>query len=195
MQITNTSVEHDLNGMLIQATPYVLITKKPKHLSVTISVYGNVFPQHRPQESTQISSTSKYILWPLCQTLFLKKCRSNSEIWVDYRKLTPQYKRIYSLCFSLITKKKAVWQSGKVTVTLCSSLLSFFCDIILLILWCHTFKSTDMNEYMDYTDLCPWTAPAHFLLHHIQFHICVNKADLCSYYLYIFNAVFWLNIF
>lgn len=134
MQITNTSVEHDLNGMLIQATPYVLITKNPKHLSVTISVYGNVFPQHRLQESTQISSTSKYILWPLCQTLFLKKCSSDSEIWVDYRKLTPQYKRIYSLCFSLITKKKGsltIWKSN------CHSVFI----IAFIFLWYHTSNS------------------------------------------------------
>jgi len=39
MQITNTLVEYDLNGVLIQATSYVLITKKPKYLSVTMCAW------------------------------------------------------------------------------------------------------------------------------------------------------------
>lgn len=43
MQITITLVVYDLIGVLIQATPFFSVTKKPKHLSVTISVHGNVF--------------------------------------------------------------------------------------------------------------------------------------------------------
>lgn len=62
VQITNALVKYDLDGAIIQDTPYVLMTKKTKHLSVTISVHGNVFPLCQLKESTQISSTSIYIL-------------------------------------------------------------------------------------------------------------------------------------
>lgn len=43
MQITNILVECGLIGVLIQETLFFSTTKKPKHLSVTISAHGNVF--------------------------------------------------------------------------------------------------------------------------------------------------------
>lgn len=59
MQLTSSLVEYDLKKK----------KKKKTHMSVKISVHGNVFLQHTLYESIQISSTCKYILWSLYQTV------------------------------------------------------------------------------------------------------------------------------